>query len=93
LTLPDSCFLYIAGDFVTKWLDFYSETDRSKPAEWSKSVLAEAAIPLKLFSMKNFTEKKSLEISHQSVARPLATVLFLIHLISVDLHPQPRPPA
>jgi hypothetical protein len=90
LVSPD---LYIAGDFVTKWLDFYSETDRSKPAEWSKSVLAEAAIPLKLFSMKNFTEKKSLEISHQSVARPLATVLFLIQLISVDLHPQPRLPA
>ena len=88
-----SCFLLIAGDFVTKWLDFHSETDRSKPAEWSKSVLAEAAIPLKLFSMKNFSKKKSLEISHQSVARPLANVLFLIHLISVILHPQPRPPA
>ncbi len=88
-----SRFLLIAGDFVTKCLDLDCETDGSKPPEWSKSVLAEAAIPLKLFSMKNFTEKKSLEISHQSVARPLATVLFLKQLISVDLHPQPRLPA
>jgi hypothetical protein len=69
------------------------ETDWSKPDEWSKSVLAEAAISLQLVSMKNFSAKKLLEISHESVARPLATVLFLIQLISVDLHPQPRPPA
>ena len=59
LTLPDSCFLYIAGDFVTKWLDFDSETVRSKPAEWSKSVLAEAAMSLQLVSMKNCSGKKS----------------------------------
>jgi hypothetical protein len=90
LVSPD---LYIAGDFVTKCLDLDCETDGSKPPEWSESVLAEAEISLQLVSMKNFSAKKSLEISHQSVARPLATVLFLIQLISVDLHPQPRLPA
>ena len=59
LTLPDSCFLYIAGDFVTKCLDFDCETDGSKPPEWSESVLAEAAISLQLVSMKNCSGKKS----------------------------------